>query len=336
MKKGYLILSIAFCVLFCPKNAFAFSGQFHVNSMAVYKDDQITNATANFNTWNSSGNQYWVIPSNSSDISALHINVDNYFSYEVPFDVSFQLVWSGYNYDDVAGGGTNLGTDKDSIEFKKPIVQFAGVTCDVHTQGLVFNNGSIMNVKCEKVSTNDSKPTISAWFSTIDASNYGISKSFNWYQSSNITKGDMDEIVQSQKDTQDAINNQTEEIKNQTETLKDKDTSEASSSASGFFSGFENNDFGLTDVITAPLDFIKNLSSATCTPLKLKVPFLPGNNNLELPCMTTIYKQNFNELLVIYQSLTLGIISYFILLDILRMVNGFKNPDRDEIEVVDL
>lgn len=332
MKKLLFLLLFSF-FFFLPKDTFAFSGQFHVNSMAVYKDDRLTNATSNFNTWNSGGNQYWVIPSNSSDISALHINVDNYFSYEVPFDVSFQLVWSGYNYDEIAGGNY-LGTDKGSIEFKKPIVQFAGVTCDVHTQGLVFNSGSIMNVKCEKVSTNDSKPTISAWFSTIDASDYGISKSFNWYQSSNITKGDMDELVQSQKDTQEAIKKQTEETKKQTDTIKDSDTTGAKDTVNGFFGDFKEEDFGFSDVLTAPLVFFRNLLGHSCDPLKFQMPII--HDEVTLPCIKPIYQQYFGLFFNLYQTITTGVIAYWVIIRIWATVKGLQDPQNDKIEVFKL
>ena len=38
----------------------------------------------------------------------------------------------------------------------------------------------------------------------------------------------------------------------------------------------------------------------------------------------------------IYDVITLGIVSYWILVRIFNLVKDFKNPDHDEIEVMDL
>lgn len=112
------------------------------------------------------------------------------------------------------------------------------------------------------------------------------------------------------------------------------DNSAHTSATTGFFSGFSTNTFGLTAIVAVPLDFIHSLSTATCSPLVLPLGFV--DSNITLPCMTSIYEDNFGTIFTLYQMITLGIISYYIMVHLLAMVKGFKNPDDDRIEVLDL
>lgn len=129
-----------------------------------------------------------------------------------------------------------------------------------------------------------------------------------------------DKIVESQ----DKIN----------DSIKDNDVSGANDEASGFFNDFESDDFGLSDVITMPLSFIQGLSSSTCYSLNLPLPFV--DTNVTLPCMTSIYQSYFGDFFTLYQIITTGFISYGICINIFRLVQGFKNPDNDEVEVMEL
>lgn len=107
-----------------------------------------------------------------------------------------------------------------------------------------------------------------------------------------------------------------------------------SGSASGFFDNFQDNDHGLSGIINAPLNFIKNLNSKSCSPINVSIPLI--NSNFSLPCMSSFYNTHFAELFRIYQIVIFGLISYRICLDIFRIVKGFKDPDSDKVEVLDL
>ncbi len=142
-----------------------------------------------------------------------------------------------------------------------------------------------------------------------------------------------------------AIQQQTEELKKQQEetnkqlgdlndNLTNSDTNEASSSANEFFNGFESDDFGLSSIIIAPLNLIKSITSSTCTPIGFKAPFV--DQQVTLPCMGDIYKKYFGSFLTLYQTITFGIIAYWVSVNIFFMVKGFKDPDSDRIEVLDL
>lgn len=128
---------------------------------------------------------------------------------------------------------------------------------------------------------------------------------------------------------------QLEEQKKTNDTLSDDDTTDSTNKANEFFSGFSTDTFGLTSIITAPLELIGSITSSTCSPLGLKIPFVE-NKTLNLPCMSSIYSQHFGSFLTIYQTITFGIIAYWVCVRIFALVKDFKNPDTDKVEVLDL
>lgn len=127
---------------------------------------------------------------------------------------------------------------------------------------------------------------------------------------------------------------QLEEQKKTNETLKDDNIDKAQDSAVGFFNDFTTDTHGLTAIITAPLSLISKISSSSCSPLVIPLPYV--DKDLTLPCMSSIYSQHFGSFLSIYQIITFGIIAYWVCVRIFNLVKDFKNPDHDEIEVLDL
>lgn len=127
---------------------------------------------------------------------------------------------------------------------------------------------------------------------------------------------------------------QLEEQKKTNETLKDDNIDKAQDSAGGFFNDFTTDTHGLTAVITAPLSLIESITSSACSPLVIPLPYV--DKDLTLPCMGTIYSNFFGSFLSIYQVITFGIVAYWVLVRIFNLVKDFKNPDHDEIEVLDL
>lgn len=130
------------------------------------------------------------------------------------------------------------------------------------------------------------------------------------------------------------IDKTNEELGNLNDSINNSDSSDATNSAGNFFSGFETDTFGLTSIITAPLDLIGSITSSSCSPLPLTIPYV--NKSFNLPCMTTIYENYFGDFLTIYQTITFGIVAYWVCVRIFNLVKDFKNPDHDEIEVLDL
>lgn len=127
---------------------------------------------------------------------------------------------------------------------------------------------------------------------------------------------------------------QLEEQKKTNETLKDDNTQGAQDSAVGFFNDFTTDTHGLTAIISAPLALISKISSTSCSPLVLPLPYV--DKDLTLPCMGDIYFTYFGSFLSIYQFITFGVVAYWVCVRIFNLVKDFKNPDHDEIEVLDL
>lgn len=133
------------------------------------------------------------------------------------------------------------------------------------------------------------------------------------------------------QDTIKDTNKSLDDVKN---AINSSDTSGASSNANSFFDNFQTDTYGLSDIITMPLTLIKSLTNSTCVSLKLTIPFV--NKDLELPCMSSIYSQYFGSFFSLYQTITFGFVAYWVSVRIFNLVKDFKNPDHDEIEVLDL
>lgn len=135
-------------------------------------------------------------------------------------------------------------------------------------------------------------------------------------------------------DTNDKLDDTNNKLNDLKDNITNSDSSNAKNDANNFFSNFQTDTFGLTSIITAPLNLISSLTSKTCSPLNLPLPFI--NKNLPLPCLSTIYSEYFGSFLTIYQTITFGIVAYWVCVRIFNLVKDFKNPDHDEIEVMDL
>ncbi len=116
--------------------------------------------------------------------------------------------------------------------------------------------------------------------------------------------------------------------------FKDDDVSDVTNSSSDYFTNFDDKDYGFSDIVKMPLALINNISSASCSTLVLPLPFV--DKNVELPCMYDIYSTYFGSFLTLYQTITFGIVAYWVCINLFRMVRNFKNPDSDEVEVFEL
>ena len=189
---------------------------------------------------------------------------------------------------------------------------------------------------------------ISVFFKTNSSSYTSISVPFD-LSLNNISSGDIPVIEPNEPDTnidkQDIIIDQNSQmINNQNETnekldeinntLNNDNVNGANGKGAEFFNDFNNNNHGLSGIITIPLNLITSITSTQCQTLSLTLPFV--NQSFNLPCMTTIYQQHFSSFLSVYQTITFGIVAYWIAVQIYALVKGFKDPENDKIEVVDL
>lgn len=146
-----------------------------------------------------------------------------------------------------------------------------------------------------------------------------------------IMQNNFDDIKEQFEDMMDILKDTSESTN---DTIKDTNIDGAKGDADNFFSNFEDNDYGLSSVIKAPLSFINELNSGVCTPLTLPLPFV--DTNVTLPCMTELYREHFPTFLDVYQLITTGLIAYGVCLNIFKKTKDFKNPENDKIEVMDL
>lgn len=116
--------------------------------------------------------------------------------------------------------------------------------------------------------------------------------------------------------------------------ITSSDTTESQTQANSFFENFQTDTYGLSDIITMPLTLIKSLTNSTCVSLDLNVPFV--DKTLSLPCMSSIYSKYFGSFFTLYQLVTFGFVAYWVAVRVFNLVKDFKNPDHDEIEVLDL
>lgn len=137
----------------------------------------------------------------------------------------------------------------------------------------------------------------------------------------------IEEVKEMGKDISDSINDVNDSINN-------SDVSGASNSASGFFNSFNSNSHGLSGIITSPLRLINSLSSGTCKSITLNIPYV--KKSFSLTCFSSYYKQHFGGAFTLYQTIIFGLLAYKIIVNIFALVQGFKNPNDDKIEVVDL
>lgn len=266
------------------------------------------------------------------------------------YDIDFVFYGGSGNYTDI------IATFDDNVCTVQKTGTFYGSISG--TNGfLTTGNGYYYTIHCNDYYPHDGWTNLSIYFPTpvkqvSGTSMFAISKKVgaNFGQKQYVVSGDnrSEEIKNTIKDINEKIGNTNSKLDEQNQLAKDKleqdkkqheeimddDTSGANSEAESFFSGFTTNTHGLTSIITSPLELIGNIAGSTCTPLQLPLPYVV--TDLTLPCMDTIYKKHFGSLFSVYQLITFGYISYWVCVRIFALVKDFKNPDHDEIEVMDL
>lgn len=249
----------------------------------------------------------------------------------------------------------NYPSSKDIFDWQQYMnyanFKIYGSTNDLFSCSIISNTSSYTDVKCTfKRNTTDNY--FFFYFDFYDnynalktigiPSNSGPELSFAnitlvYTQDNSDTQIQQNNIIINQNNqTNQKLDDVNSNLNDLNSNLNDSDTSEATNSASDFFNGFTTDTFGLTSIITSPLTLIGSITSSTCSPLSLEFPFLTKNNKLNLPCMSSIYEENFGSFLTIYQTITFGIVAYWVCVKIFALVKEFKNPDSDKVEVLDL
>lgn len=157
----------------------------------------------------------------------------------------------------------------------------------------------------------------------IIAQSGAITNGFNKLEQ--IISGANAQSIQNQQETNSNLNKINDSI---------NDDNVDNNQATSYFSNFQSDDFGLSDIVSIPLNYINQLSTNSCVPLSLSLPFV--NQSVNLPCMNEVYNTHFSSFLSIWHIISTGIISYWVCINIFASVKGFKDPQSDKVEVLDL
>lgn len=227
----------------------------------------------------------------------------HYLSLKINNSVSANMYYMGYNFYPL---GTNAASISDWLNDTESVISSSTTS--------IINN---QNSQTSTILNNQNSQTTTI-LNNQNSNNNSIISNQNTNQAQ--TNSNLNEINNSVKDT----NN----------TLKDSNTTEAEDQASSFFNDFDTDDFGLSSIITLPLEFIQNLSSSTCTQISGTIPFV--NTPFTIPCLSTYYNQYFKTIYVLWGIILTGITAYYVCVNIYKFVKEFKDPNNDKIEVMEL
>lgn len=136
------------------------------------------------------------------------------------------------------------------------------------------------------------------------------------------------------KQTINAINQNTQATQQQTQTITSSDISGANSDADALKNNTAFDDSsGISSLISLPLRFINNLGTS-CSPINLTIPYM--DTQVQIPCFKTVISNKMPALATLISLVVNGFILYNIFIQIIDMIHGAKNPDDDRLEVVEL
>lgn len=187
-------------------------------------------------------------------------------------------------------------------------------------------NANLFTIVCDNVVKT---PTLSLRFDVTQLPISDGNPSFGFAVYDGITYN-----VKSDSSIVETLEEQNQKLDELNNSITSSDTTESQVQANSFFENFQTDTYGLSDIITMPLTLIKSLTNSTCVSLNLTIPFV--DKELKLPCMSSIYSQYFGSFFTLYQMVIFGFVSYWVAVRIFNLVKDFKNPDHDEIEVLDL
>lgn len=249
--------------------------------------------------------------------------------------------WDSYNQclrwdcSQTSSGQDSTITDRETVEPQiiiVPIMYFEvgganyWVTCNVDNT----TNTIQCPIKSDMTKVNNLRISSYVYYSSTS-----YEYTLNIGKNVSIYSDGVQDIINSQNQSTNAINNQTQQQQQQHEETMNSSTEDAENEAEGFFDDFDVPDTGgLSAIITAPLNTINSLLTNSCSNLVLPLPFV--NEDLTLPCLYSIYNQYFGAFFTLYQTIILAIVSYRCIRSIYFDITGFMNPDDDRIEVMDL
>lgn len=324
MKKRYLL---TFILLLLPIFVNAKSNGF------VWLDNAWTTdmtSTALSNNYNFSMWQTTIPTNKTSKISLDNVlpkSVDTSTWDYLIFNVYFANVYPDREYTNVDSNVVTGSYSNNTLFSVRLFETNVSSICEINTS----ERGGFYTIKCPLVKNTLSKISLIFMFRSpfgLHANEliYGVSR--------DVTVRFVDNTEKYQQQTNTKLDQTNKNLEETNKNITNSDTTGASGDANSFFSGFTTETHGLTSIITAPLQFIGSITSSSCSSIGLPMPFV--KQTVQLPCMSVIYKKYFGSFLTIYQTITFGLVAYWVCVNIYSMVKGFKDPDSDKVEVMDL
>ena len=135
----------------------------------------------------------------------------------------------------------------------------------------------------------------------------------------NNTNSKLDDVNSKLNDTNSKLDDTNKNIKDTNDTLTDDSTDDKSS----FFNNFQTSDYGLTSFVTAPVNFIKSLTT-NCEPISLSVL----SKNITLPCGDAVFwsRDDVAEFRTFWNFLFVGSILFVLGLRMYKTLESALNP----------
>lgn len=275
----------------------------------------------------SSGNVLYEVDKNDYNVE---LNVQN-VKYILMYTNSSTIKNNGYNlfYDFAIGyqgmrypvgiNVTQLLENRNSIQFTPSLFNVEG-----QIQGAEgYYSRYHLNVDFTASSSN-------AWYQVTLQLPTEMNFTFYSVYNKKFTQTSGNSGSQIESSTQDIINNQNKN----TDKILDDNVDQSTNTATDFFNNFDSGNTGtLTDIISLPLDFLDKLND-TCSPIVLPVPYM---GNITLPCIQT-YLSTFlpDSFLNLIKLVINGFLMYKIIISLVDFINSLKDPNNNDLEVMDL
>lgn len=329
--KKILLLIIPFLFLIIPNDTFAKTLTMRPDWYQIYyNNERITDGAPQGWTLYSNNYDTFSVGDTSQAVSKINWIYTSKWSQELNkgYDISFKIYQPNISVANL--NGFNGGKPLVSLENKTCFVDY---TSSSFTGGVQY--GATFNVYCPNVTF--SSKTFHVYVNSPPANTnnslygvrYGISQS--WDISPTNDNSNLESSIDRNTEEQEETNNKLDDLN---DNITSSDISSANDSANDLVNSFEDNEYGLSDIITIPLATIESITSNSCNSLVLPLPFV--DKNITLPCMNSIYSDTFGLFFTMYQTITTGIIGYYVCVNVYRLVKGFKDPTDDKIEVMEL
>lgn len=120
---------------------------------------------------------------------------------------------------------------------------------------------------------------------------------------------------------------------NGTSEIKDTITDSSVDDKSSFFTNFNDNNHGLSGIVSAPLVLVRGLNSGTsCDPLTFSVL----GEQVSFPSGCILWDQVPSSTESIYHVFVGGVLAYFVITKLFHDVNDLKDPEKSEVSTLDL